>query len=50
MSGWPGNGPRQEIDDLDREAYMKMKWEKKFAQMGAFNPGVQPRRPHVEKN
>ncbi len=42
MSGWPGNGPRQEIDDLDREAYMKMKWEKNVRRVVPYIPGEQP--------
>ena len=42
MSGWPGNGPRQEIDDLDREAYMKMKWEENVRRVVPYIPGEQP--------
>ena len=42
MSGWPGTGPRQEIDDLDREAYMKMKWEKNVRRVVPYIPGEQP--------
>ena len=42
MSGWPENGPRQDNDDLDREAYTKMKWEENVRRVVPYIPGEQP--------